>query len=293
MRAQGHPRRRRRRGASPWRFCPSRAAVETAALTLQAMAFPATRMRRLRKTGRPARHGPRDRADARAPRLPDVRAARRGQRDADRGDAGRRPAVDLPRGRGGGRGARARHPGGAALRPPRREGRPGLRRLRRRGRRAARRPRDQGGAPGAGRDHRRVPLRVHLARPLRRRDRRRHGRQRRDARAARQDGDLTRRGRRRRRRAERHDGRPRGRAALPARRRGLQGPADHRLLGQVRLRLLRPVPRGGRLGARLRRPAQLPDGSGQRRRGGARGAARRGGGRRRGDGQARAARTST
>ena len=50
--------------------------------------------------------------------------------------------------------------------------------------------------------------------------------------------------------AERHDGRPRGRAALPARRRGPQGSADRRLLGQVRLRLLRAVPRGGRLGAR-------------------------------------------
>ena len=50
----------------------------------------------------------------------------------------------------------------------------------------------------------------------------------------------------------------------PARRRGLQGPADHRLLGEVRLRLLRPVPRGGRLRAGLRRQAQLPDGSGQR-----------------------------
>ena len=34
-----------------------------------------------------------------------------------------------------------------------------------------------------------------------------------------------------------------------ARRRGLRRPADPRLLRQVRLRLLRPVPRGGRLGA--------------------------------------------
>ena len=50
--------------------------------------------------------------------------------------------------------------------------------------------------------------------------------------------------------AERHDGRPRGRAARAARRRGLQGPADRGLLGEVRLGLLRPVPRGGRLGAR-------------------------------------------
>ena len=56
--------------------------------------------------------------------------------------------------------------------------------------------------------------------------------------------------RRRRRRAQRHDGRPRGRAPRAARRRGLQGPADRGLLGEVRLGLLRPVPRGGRLGAR-------------------------------------------
>ena len=80
-----------------------------------------------------------------------------------------------------------------------------------------------------------------------------------------------------------------GRAARRARRRGLQGPADRRLLREVRLRLLRAVPRGGRLGAGVRRPAQLPDGPGQRRGGGARGAARRGGGRRRRDGQAGAA----
>ena len=81
--------------------------------------------------------------------------------------------------------------------------------------------------------------------------------------------------RRRRRRAQRHDGRARRGPARAARRRRLQGPADHRLLRQVRLRLLRPVPRGGRLDAGLRRPAQLPDGPGQRRGGGARGAARR------------------
>ena len=44
---------------------------------------------------------------------------------------------------------------------------------------------------------------------------------------------------------------------------------------------------------RVRRPPRLPDGSGQRRRGRARGAARRAGGRRHGHGQAGAARTST
>ena len=128
---------------------------------------------------RAARHGARDRAHPLAPRLPDVRAARRPPAHADRGDARHRPAVDLARRRGGGRGARARHPGGAPVRRARREGRAGLGRLRRRGRRPARRARDQGGASRARRDHRRLPVRVHLARPLRRRARRRQRRQRR------------------------------------------------------------------------------------------------------------------
>ena len=48
---------------------------------------------------------------------------------------------------------------------------------------------------------------------------------------------------------------------------GLSRDADHGLLGQVRLRLLRPVPRGGRLRARAGRPPRLPDGSRQRARG--------------------------
>ena len=61
------------------------------------------------------------------------------------------------------------------------------------------------------------------------------------------------------------------------------------LRGEVRVRLLRAVPRGGRLGAAVRRPAQLPDGPRQRARGAARGAARRGGRRRHGDGEAGAA----
>jgi len=65
--------------------------------------------------------------------------------------------------------------------------------------------------------------------------------------------------------------------------------ADPRVLGEVRVGLLRTVPRGRRLDAGVRRPALLPDGSRQRRRGAARGAARRRGGRRHGDGQARPA----
>ena len=157
-----------------------------------------------------------------------------------------------------------------------------------RGRRADGGAGAEGGASGAARDHRRLPLRVHLARPLRVRPRRR-GRQRHHARAARADRDLARRGRRRRRRPERHDGRPGRRDPPPARRGGAPEHGDHRLLGEVRLGVLRPVPRGGRVGARVRRPPRLPDGPGQRARGAARGRARRRGGRRHGDGEAGAA----
>ena len=71
-----------------------------------------------------------------------------------------------------------------------------------------------------------------------------------DARAARPHRGLAGRGRRRRRRAERHDGRARRRAARRARRARPVRDADHRLQRQVRLRLLRPVPRGRRLRAR-------------------------------------------
>ena len=69
--------------------------------------------------------------------------------------------------------------------------------------------------------------------------------------------------------------------------------ADRRLLGQVRLVVLRAVPRGRRLDAVVRRPARLPDGSRQRPRGAARVRARRRRGRRRADREAGAARTST
>ena len=72
-----------------------------------------------------------------------------------------------------------------------------------------------------------------------------------------------------------------------ARRRGLRRVGrDHELLDEVRVGLLRPVPRRRRLDAAARRPPELPDGSGQRPRGAARVAARRGGGRRPADGEA-------
>ena len=168
---------------------------------------------------------------------------------------------------------------------PGRQGRVRHRRLRRRGRRADGGAGAQGGPPRPGRDHRRLPLRVHLARPLRLRPRRR-GRQRHHRRAAGQDRDLPRRGRRRRGRAQRHDGRPDRLDPLPARRGGPLRRPDRRLQRQVRLRLLRPLPRRRRVDPRVRRPPRLPDGSRQRRRGGARGRARPRRGRRHADGQA-------
>ena len=84
-----------------------------------------------------------------------------------------------------------------------------------------------------------------------------------------------------------------GRDPRTARQRGPQRGADPRLQREVRVRLLRPVPRGGRLGSRVRGPARVPDGSGQRARGGARGEDRRRRGSRHGDGEAGACRIST
>jgi uroporphyrinogen-III synthase len=69
---------------------------------------------------------------------------------------------------------------------------------------------------------------------------------------------------------------------------GLPGGRHLRLLGQVRLRLLRAVPGRGRVRAAVRRPVRLPAGPGRRGRG-AGDPARRGRGRRHRDGQARAA----
>ena len=75
-------------------------------------------------------------------------------------------------------------------------------------------------------------------------------------RAARAHRGLTGRGGCRRGRAERHDGRPRGRAARRARRARPVRDAADRLQRQVRVRLLRPVPRRRRLRARSRATAR-------------------------------------
>ena len=81
-------------------------------------------------------------------------------------------------------------------------------------------------------------------------DRRRPGRQRRDPRGVRRDGARAGRRRRRRGRAERDDGRPGRRDPGRARRRRAHRRRDPGLLGEVRLGVLRPVPRGRRLLAR-------------------------------------------
>ena len=112
--------------------------------------------------------------------------------------------------------------------------------------------------------------------------------ERRDARGPRAHRRLPRRGGRRRRRAERDDRRDGRRDPARARRRGARARRGALVRGQVRVRVLRPVPRGRRGRAAVRRPQEPPDGSGERARGAARGGARRGAGRRRAHGQARA-----
>ena len=254
---------------------------------LDRMPFPATRMRRLRRSE--TLRGLVRETELSPSHLiqPLFVVAGEGIREPVAVDAGGRALLDQQPGRGGGRGRRRRGRRGDAVRDPRRQGRVRHRRLRRRGDRA------DGGAGAEGRpsrprrDDRRLPLRVHLARPLRRLPRGlAGGRQRPLGRAAGENRDLARRGRRRRGRAERHDGRPGRRDPLPARRGGPQRRADHRLQRQVRLRLLRAVPRRRRVDAGIRRPPRLPDGSGQRARSGARGRARPRRGRRHADGEA-------
>ena len=114
--------------------------------------------------------------------------------------------------------------------------------------------------PGSRPDDGRLSLRVHLARPLRP-DRERRGRERRDVGAARPDRRQPCRGRRRRCRAERHDGRTGRRSACRARRGRFCGDGDRLVCGEIRVGLLRALPRGGRVDALVRRSPRLPDGS--------------------------------
>ena len=112
----------------------------------------------------------------------------------------------------------------------------------------ARGARAEGALPRTRPDDRRRARPVHHPRPGRPARRHRLHRQRRDRRGADAAGAGAGRGRRRHRRAERHDGRPHRRDPRRARGAGPDPHADHGLQRQVRERLLRPVPRRGRLG---------------------------------------------
>ena len=138
---------------------------------------------------------------------------------------------------------------------------------------AGHRGHQEGGAEAA-RVVRRVPVRRHGSRPLRPRDEGWRHRERffdRNARAG--VARLRARGRRCRR-AERHDGRPRARHPPAARSQRLQQYARHFVRGEIRVSVLRPVPRSRGVGARVRRPSLVSDGPGERPRSAARSAAR-------------------
>ena len=85
-------------------------------------------------------------------------------------------------------------------------------------------------------------------------DERRPRRQRRDARALPADRDRAGRRRGADGRTQRHDGRPGRRDPRRARPRRVRTRGDHGVRGEVRLRVLRAVPRGGRVRAAVRRP---------------------------------------
>ena len=221
----------------------------------------------MRRTEASAPHDPRDPPRPRRLHLPDVRRPRPRRRRSrsprcpasptsrsTRPSSRRREACDL--------GIPARHP----VRRPREEGRGRLRGVERRRASCSRRSaRSRSALPELIVDRRRLLLRVHRPRPLRR-ARRRRARQRRDAREPRARGASPTR-------------RP---ASTWSRRRGMidgfvgacretldEEGFDHVAImaysAKYASRLLRPVPRGGRLGAAGRRSPRLPDGSGQRR----------------------------
>ncbi|CAA9460946.1 MAG: Porphobilinogen synthase, partial [uncultured Rubrobacteraceae bacterium] len=239
--------------------------------------------------GRAARYRTRDGALPERLHLPHLRGGRRGRKEPHSLDARHLPALHKPRRRGGEEGPRARHPGRPALRHPGREGRGGERGLRPGGSGAARHPRYKGCRAGAIGGRGRVPVRVHEPRALRDRGQgARRGPERREPRTSGPDSREPGRGRSGHHRAIGHDGRAGRGSTERARPRGLLGDPDHGVLSQVRLGLLRSVPRGRRQRPSIRRPARLPDGPGERPRGVARGRPRRRGGRGHRHGQARA-----
>ena len=125
-----------------------------------------------------------------------------------------------------------------------------------------RHPRDQGGGARGRRAARRRARPVQFRRP-RRAGARRGRAERRDAARAREDGAGAGRGRLRHPRAVRHDGRADRGDPPGAREPRLPRHRDHELRGQVRVVLLRAVPRRGRLGRGAEgRQEDLPDGPG-------------------------------
>ena len=196
---------------------------------------------------RAARPGARDAPGGRGLRLPDVRGPRHRPPRADRGDA-RSDHLSIAHAvEEAGEARGARHPRGAAVRAAGVQGRGGLGRLGRGGRSSSR-PCARSRTPtptcwsSAMSACASTPATATAASCT---SARRHGRrQRRDAGAprrarrssqARAGADIV--------APERHDGRPRRRDPRRARRRRLHRHADHVLRGEVRLGLLRPVPR--------------------------------------------------
>ena len=165
---------------------------------------------------------------------------------------------DAPRGRAAGRARRRRR---AAVRPARGQGRAGTGAWAEDGivQQALRALRDADLPLVPHRRH--LPVRVHLARPLRTAGRRRHASTTTRRWSCSPDRRRPGAGRRGHRRAQRDDGRPGRRHPGRARCGGPRGDRDHGLRRQDRIRVLRSVPGGGGQRARVGRPTRLPDGS--------------------------------
>ena len=197
-----------------------------------------------------AASGRRNLLGAKASGVADVRRRRHRRASADILDAGRGPAhprLAAPRRRRGGR-RRGRRADAVRRSPRRGQGRvrvdrPGSGRHPQRG--AARS--DQGPRRCHRADGRHLPRRVHRPRPLRCAGRARPGRQRRHQRAVRETGCRTGRVGCPRGRAQRHDGRPGGGHPRRAGRRRPHRRRHPGLRRQVRVGVLRSVPRGRRV----------------------------------------------
>ena len=231
------------------------------------MTFPTTRLRRLRYHPAVRELVRETQALAGQSDSAPVRAAWQGPARADCRHARPMPIVARHAGRrsqpGGGTGAGR----GDSLRHPGQEGRPGQRRHERLGHHRPGHPCGQAGGQGFSDRHRRLLLRIHRSRPLRgdrpldrpaRRGERRH------ARSVGPAGGGPRPGRGRHGGPQRHDRRHGRRDSQGVGRGRLRARADHELRGEVRQRVLRPVPRGGRERPAVRRPPRLPDGSRRR-----------------------------